>query len=112
MISILKYPYDGTYLKGVDAVHQIIKMRIETPLRDIFYNRKTGSQIDSILFEQNDTILEALVNTYVEDALIDMKYFKFIEARIVNNVSSLLISIDWQFRDKNTRTTNLEISKQ
>ncbi|MCU0439302.1 MAG: hypothetical protein MUC49_15505 [Raineya sp.] len=109
MIKILKFPYDGTYVEGEQAVSQIIKMLIETPIGDIFYNRSRGSQIESLLFEQNDNILDTLANQTIRETLSVIKYIDLIDVVTSRDVEKMSIKIIWSFNDLIPKTTELEI---
>ncbi|MGL4568057.1 MAG: hypothetical protein ACRCU6_05965 [Fusobacteriaceae bacterium] len=109
MIRVLKFPYDGTYVEGQEAVSQIIKMLVETPIGDIFYNRGQGSKIESLLFEQNDTILDALVNQNLRDTLSIIKYIDIIDIESFRVEEKINIKITWSFNDLEPKTTELEI---
>ena len=111
MVSILKYPYDGTYLKGATAVNQIIKMRLETPLNDILYERNRGCKIDEILFEPNDTILGALASKYIQDALRDIAYIKINDVETLSSVEVLEIIIWWRFNDAVQQKTQINFPR-
>lgn len=109
MIKILKFPYDGTYVDGENAVSQIIKMLIETPIGDIFYKRNQGSKIESLLFEQNDNILDALVNQTLRDTLSMIKYIDIIDIESTRADEKVNIKVTWSFNDLVPKTTELEI---
>jgi hypothetical protein len=109
MIKILKFPYDGTYLEGEQAVSQVIKMLIETPIGDIYYNRSQGSRIESLLFEQNDNILDALANQTLRDTLSTIKYIDIIDIETSRLEEKININITWSFNDLQPKTTELQL---
>jgi phage baseplate assembly protein W len=110
-IKVLKFPYDGTYVENEKAVHQIIKMLLETPLRDIFYSRKRGSQITRALFEANDNVLRGLASNYINDCLTSIKYITVKEILVEVLTEKVKIKIIWSSNNQQIQSTELDFPR-
>lgn len=111
MIKVTKIPYDGTFLQNEQAVKQIVRMRLEMVLGDVFYARNLGSEIQALHFEANDVIVENLASIYVRDALSDISYITIKDIRTKRDNENLFLQVIWQFNaSKNNYETTLTIT--
>jgi phage baseplate assembly protein W len=70
----LTYPTELTngswdLVTGNDLIKQSIFSILETPMGSRFFNPDFGSDINELLFEQNDVIVESLARVFIKDAL-------------------------------------------
>lgn len=56
-------------LEGVDTVNQSIYTILSTPESTAFYQEDRGSLLNTLLYEQNDSVLMAMLDQYIVDAI-------------------------------------------
>lgn len=88
-------------ISGVELITKSIKRILSTPVGSTFFRPEFGSRIHELKFEQNDSVLQSLMTTFIDDAISSWETRVKLES-VVYEVSTELLNCGITFRILNS----------